>query len=227
MDESMQKAVHVAVVVDDHPMVSRGVSEFLKSHPKLAQVHSVGDAAQCMALLEQLGGACLVIADFWLPAGDALALVTQLRGAWPKTRVLVMSGDDDPAIEERVRQAGANGFVRKHASPQDFEAATTAVLSGMQWFSVARASVLPARFSGTEYTPRELGIKRTELGLTQRQAQILQGVLGGAPNKRIAQDLGLSESTVKEHVTAILHKLGVSNRVAAITKMRGRRLVLD
>jgi DNA-binding NarL/FixJ family response regulator len=220
-------AAHAAVVVDDHPMVSRGVSEFLKSHPKLAQVHSVGDAAQCLALLTQIGGAHLVIADFWLPGGDALSLIAQLRSHWPGTRLLVMSGDDDPAIEARVRQAAAHGFVRKHASPQDFEAAVSAVLEGMQWFSAARSSALPARLAGANYTPRELGITRTELGLTQRQAQILQGVLGGAPNKRIAQELGLSESTVKEHVTAILHKLGVNNRVAAITKMRGCKLVVD
>ncbi len=220
-------AKHHAVVVDDHPMVSRGVSEFLKSHPLLAQVHSVGDEAQCVALVQQLDGVALVVADFWLPGGDALGLIARLRKVWPDTRVLVMSGDDDPAIESRVRQAGAHGFLRKQASPELFEAAATALLGGLLWFESARQGAGPAQAKQEAYTPRELSIARTELGLTQRQAQILQGMLGGAPNKRIALELGLSESTVKEHVTGILQKLGVSNRVAAITKLRGRRLVLD
>ena len=71
----------------------------------------------------------------------------------------------------------------------------------------------------------ELTITCTELGLTARQGQVLALLLDGMPNKRIAADLSVTENTVKEHVTGILYKLGVRNRVEAITKLRGRKLV--
>jgi DNA-binding NarL/FixJ family response regulator len=73
---------------------------------------------------------------------------------------------------------------------------------------------------------REWTVSAEELGLTPRQGEILGLLLQGLPNKRIALVLDVSESTVKEHVTGILHKLGVSSRVQAITCLHGRRLVL-
>ncbi len=213
-----------AIVLDDHPMVSRGVSEFLKHHARLAQVLSANDAAHCLTLTEQLGSEVIVIADFWLASGNAVTLINQLQQA-PMVRVLVMSGDDDPLVEAQARSAGAHGFIVKQASPQVFESAVSAVIEGLGWFESSRAHNTAAQ-PGNRYAPRELGITRQELGLTLRQAQILQEILDGEPNKRIAQKLNISESTIKEHVTAILQKLGVSNRVAAITQLRGRKLII-
>jgi DNA-binding NarL/FixJ family response regulator len=215
-----------AIVLDDHPMVSRGVSEFLKHHARLAQVLSASDAAHCLTLTQQLGSEVIVIADFWLASGNAVPLIEQLLRQDPTVRILVMSGDDDPLVEAQAKLAGAHGFIVKQASPQVFESAVSAVIEGLGWFESTR-SPLAASQASNRYAPRELGITRQELGMTLRQAQILQEILDGEPNKRIAQKLNISESTIKEHVIAILQKLGVSNRVAAITQLRGRRLVLD
>ena len=80
--------------------------------------------------------------------------------------------------------------------------------------------------SGQPPRSRDLPVTPTELGLSMRQGEILALVLQGLPNKRIALQYDLSESTVKEHMSAILLRLGARTRVEAITRLRGRRLVL-
>ena len=133
---------------------------------------------------------------------------------------LAISGDDDPAVVTRVQAAGARGFVHKQAPPETFGAAIKAVLGGAMWFAPVPAS-RPAAVA-----PREWPVSPAELGLTLRQSEILRLVMRGLPNKRIASQLGIAESTVKEHVTGILERLGVRSRVEAIAHLRGRRMEL-
>lgn len=120
----------------------------------------------------------------------------------------------------RVQAAGARGFVHKQAPPETFGAAIKAVLGGAMWFAPVPAS-RPAVVA-----PREWPVSPAELGLTLRQGEILRLVMRGLPNKRIASQLGIAESTVKEHVTGILERLGVRSRVEAIAHLRGRRMEL-
>ena len=94
-----------------------------------------------------------------------------------------------------------------------------ALLCGLAWFE-------PPSHSGQPPRSRDLPVTPTELGLSMRQGEILALVLQGLPNKRIALQYDLSESTVKEHMSAILLRLGARTRVEAITRLRGRRLVL-
>jgi DNA-binding NarL/FixJ family response regulator len=209
-----------AVILDDHPLVARGVAEFLRAlHPDM-EVRLATDAADCLRLVKEHGAPALALVDFWLIDGAALGLIAQLRADCPGTAIAVMSGDDDPLLGEQARAAGAHGFVHKQESPDTFAQAVHALLGGLTWFSQA------ARVQPGGLRSRELPVTPLELGLSVRQGEILALVLLGQPNKRIALDLALSESTVKEHVTAILQRLGARNRIEAITQLRGRRLVL-
>jgi DNA-binding NarL/FixJ family response regulator len=165
-----------------------------------------------------------VVADVWLGSGNILDDLENFRQQCPHTPWLAISGDDDPLIAQRMRSAGANGFVHKKAPPETFALALAALLKGGVWFEPVAACVAPA--SKQMQTMHEWTVTAQELGLTPRQGEILDLVLRGLPNKRIALALNVSESTVKEHVTGILDKLGVRNRVEAITKLRGRRLHL-
>lgn len=208
-------------MVDDHPMVARGMQEFLKINQQLENVYIADSADGCIAILNTQGAAALAILDFWLPGQTTVALITQIRKTWPETVILVVSGDEDPAIQVKVRACGAHGFLHKHEPPEMFGAAVTGVLGGVRWFYATESGHAQSR---NKYA---LTITSKELGLSVRQAQVLLMVLEGLPNKRIATDLSLSESTVKEHVTGILQKLEVRNRVEAITKLRGRKLVIE
>lgn len=210
-----------AIILDDHPLVARGVAEFLRSLQPDMQVRLASDAADCLHQVTTQGAPALALVDFWLAEGAALGLIAQLRANCPGTAIAVMSGDDDPQLGERARAAGAHGFLHKQESPNTFAQAVHALLGGLTWF------VPPSRLQAGGLRSRELPVTPAELGLSTRQGEILSLVLLGQPNKRIALDLALSESTVKEHVTAILQRLGARNRIEAITQLRGRRLVLS
>lgn len=209
-----------AIILDDHPLVARGVAEFLRSLRPDMEMRLATDAADCLQQVAVHGAPALALIDFWLVEGAALGLIAQLRASCPGTAIAVMSGDDDPLLAERARTGGAHGFVHKQESPGTFAQAVHALLGGLTWF-VPAGRVQPGGLRS-----RELPVTPVELGLSTRQGEILALVLLGQPNKRIALDLALSESTVKEHVTAILQRLGARNRIEAITQLRGRRLVL-
>ncbi len=161
-----------------------------------------------------------MLVDFWLAEGSALGLIAQVRAHCPGTPIAVISGDDDPAVMAQARQAGAQGFIHKQAAPDTFGLAVEALLGGLVWFEPGQIGSQPPR-------SRDLPVTPAELGLSARQGQILALVLQGLPNKRIASQLDIAESTVKEHVTGILERLRVRTRVEAITLLRGRRLELS
>lgn len=206
-----------ALVVDDHPLVARGLAQFLQSHCGFARVRLAADGAACQACLQKHGAASLVVLDFWLADGSALALLAQLRAQVPNARLLVLSGDEDPGIQSQVQTAGAHGFLLKQASPDRFARVVESLLAGELCFEPVAAMRLPV-------ARRELPLRAADLGLTERQAEVLSLTLRGLPNKRIARMLVVSEATVKEHMGKILAKLGVSNRVEAINLLNGRRL---
>ncbi|MCO4094037.1 MAG: response regulator transcription factor, partial [Acidovorax sp.] len=106
------------------------------------------------------------------------------------------------------------------APPEVFAQAVEALLGGLAWF------MPPPAQHGQPARSRDMPVTPAELGLSVRQGEVLALVLQGLPNKRIALQFDLSESTVKEHMSAILQRLGARTRVEAITQLRGRRLVL-
>ena len=166
------------------------------------------------------GTPAIVLVDFWLAEGTAQGLIAQVRAHCPGPPIVVISGDDDPAVMAQARQAGAQGFIHKQAAPDTFGLAVEALLGGLVWFEPGQIGSQPQR-------SRDLPVTPAELGLSARQGQILALVLQGLPNKRIASQLDIAESTVKEHVTGILERLRVRTRVEAITLLRGRRLELS
>lgn len=211
-----------ALIVDDHPLLGRGIAEFIKAQGLLGAVYNVCESESALDVIAQQGPPAIAIVDFWLAAGASVELLQHLRVYCPSTAILVISGDASADVQAKARMWGARGFVDKQASPAVFTQAIRAVLGGLTWFDAASPNAVPrpAAAHGLPVTPEELG-------LSLRQGQILALVLQGLSNKRIAQTLSVAESTIKEHITSILQKLSVSNRVEAITKLRGNRLVIQ
>lgn len=207
-----------ALVVDDHPLVARGIADYLRSHCGFVRADAVCRAADLRTNIGQFGAPTLALIDFWLPEGTALPILTSLRNEYPATRLLVISGDGDPAVRDKVRRLSVDGFLLKHAEPAVFALAVAAVLRGDAWFDDTPVVSSPA---GEE---RNLPLSAAELGLTPRQGEVLALMLKGLPNKRVAQVLSLTEQTVKEHVSGILERLGARNRVELITRLRGKRI---
>ena len=207
-----------ALVLDDHPLVGQGIAHFLQATlPKLT-VRVATSWTLVQEYLQSYGCPQILVADVWLAEINSLTALAQWRNRCQATPWLAISGDDDPLIQEKVRNAGAQGFVQKQASPEIFGLAFATVLGGGRWYEPA-THINPHR-------SREWSVTPTELGLTPRQGQILALVLRGLPNKRIALMLNLSESTVKEHLTGLFERLGVKSRVEILAHLRGRQLVL-
>lgn len=210
-----------AVVVDDHPLVARGIADYLRTHCGFARADAICRAADLWTHIEQLGAPTLALVDFWLPEGTALPMLTRLRDDYPATRLLVISGDGDPVIRDKVHRLAVDGFVLKHAESAVFALAVAAVLRGDAWFDDASVTTQMADEA------RSLPLSPAELGLTPRQGEVLALMLKGLPNKRVAQTLSLTEQTVKEHVSGILERLGARNRIELITRLRGRRIDVE
>lgn len=218
----MSEPVPYAIVLDDHPLVGRGMAHYLQAVRPEVAVKVAQSWGEADALRQQHGCPRVLIADIWLPEGNSLGRLAQWREECPTVQWLAISGDDDPLIAGRARSAGAQGFVHKQGSPETFAKAYAAVLEGRPWFDGADAVAGASPASPA----REWEVSAAELGLTERQGEILALVLRGLANKRIARMLDITENTVKEHLTGILERLGVRNRVEAITVLRERRLTL-
>lgn len=208
-----------AIVLDDHPLVLQGMLQFLRSsHPEL-EVFAASTWSEVQSHVSSNGIPAILVSDVWLAEENSLQNLKKWIDVCPGVPCLAISGDDDPSILQRVREAGAQGFVHKQAPPDTFSQAFDLVLSGGEWFTSSGGASIGSR-------SREWTVSPDDLGLTARQGEILSLVLRGLPNKRIALMLGLSESTVKEHLTGILGRLGVKTRVEIMIHLRGRKLVL-
>jgi len=210
------------LILDDHPLVASGIAHFLKSIQPDLSIELVGSWSAGEQLTQSRGQPEILIADIWLEDGNSLQQLSAWRALFPGTPWLAVSGDDDPATAHRALQAGADGFVHKQVSPDEFGRAVTALRQGGRYFPAQHR-----RDPQRQPSAKDWPVMPAELGMTARQGQILALLLRGLSNKRIAIGLDIAESTVKEHVTAILQRLGVRTRVEAITHLRGRRLVVE
>ncbi len=206
-----------ALICDDHPLVGRGLRELLKDHPLFASIACTSSEIECLQYIAAHGVPAIVVADFWLADDSSEHLIQQLTINWPELPILMMSSDDDPVVQIKCQQWGAKGFISKQASPGVIREAVSALIEGLGWFMPLNDQAIASPIRKNQWP-----ITALELGLTVRQGQILAMIIEGLPNKRIAQNLSVTEATVKEHVTGVLQKLSVKTRVEAIAKLKDR-----
>ena len=206
-----------AMICDDHPLVGRGMRELLKDHPLLTKSVCTTSERDCLAQIASHGVPGIAVIDFWLSNDASEVLVKRLRADYSSLPILMMSADDDPVVQLKCSEWGAQGFINKQASPGVIREAVSAVIQGLGWFMPLADQPMISTIRKNQWP-----ITARELGLTNRQGQILAMMLEGLPNKRIAQSLNVTEATVKEHVTGVLQKLGVKSRVEAIAQLKDR-----
>ena len=172
------------LILDDHPIVGRGMGQFLLSVQPNLEVRVCTNWDEVHAAIQAYGRPVLLVADVWLSEGSSLTDIANWRTENLGTPWLAISGDDDPSIKERVRAAGAQGFVHKKESPETFGNACAHVLTAGVWFE--KSSNSNSNPSPNNFSQREWEVTPSELGLTARQGDILILLLRGLPNKRIA-----------------------------------------
>jgi len=207
------------LVVDDHSLITDALSVLFLDLDPAAEVLTTRTADGGMDLLEKNPDLDLVVLDLGMPGVSGTSLLESMVAHSPEMKILVLSGQQDPRNVMRVLQLGAAGFVPKSMASDTLLAAVKFVLSGGVYIPAdLLEEVNRVAMIGTPERPREVSATRVEL--TERQEQVLHLLARGAPIKIICRELGLSEGTVKTHVTAIYRAFNANNRTEALLAAR-------
>jgi DNA-binding NarL/FixJ family response regulator len=202
------------LVVEDHGLVREGLVRLLALVEEGTRVCESEDFESALTLLDNEGEFDLVLLDLALPGIDGFAGLDILRRRYPAMPVAVVSAFDDLPTITRVLNLGASGFIPKAYSGEELLSAVREILSGNIFKPVAQPG---ARLDDAiPVVPSKVSVRPEEVGLTDRQAQVLALMVRGLSNRDIAEQLQLSEGTVKIHVTAIFRALDVNSRTQAL-----------
>src|SRR5580704_2689073 len=196
------------VLCDDHELVRRGLRSVLQGVPDYGGVAEAGDADEALAAVEELRPD-VVVMDVRLPARSGIEACRDIRSAHPETRVLILTSyADDEALFSSI-MAGASGFVLKQVRGADLVGAIREVAAGRSLLdpSVTARVLARLRGGGTTGPGGE--------AMTEQEGKILDLVAEGMTNRQIAEKVFLAEKTVKNYVSNILLKLGLSRRAEA------------
>ena len=201
---------HHLLIADDHPLFRGALREAVTGLFGRADVAEAGTFEEVSELLERGGGEVdLILLDLSMPGVRGFSGLMYLRAQYPSLPIVVVSANDDPAVIRRCMEFGASGFIPKTLGIEALRQAVARVLQGEVW---TPPDVDLARQSDAETAAL---IARLST-LTPQQVRVLMMLSGGLLNKQIAYELGVSEATVKAHVSAILQKLGVESRTQAV-----------
>ncbi len=200
---------HHLLIADDHPLFRGALREAVNGLFDRAEIAEAGTFEEVTELLERGGDIDLILLDLRMPGVRGFSGLMYLRAQYPSLPIVVVSANDDPAVIRRCMEFGASGFIPKTLGVEALRQAVAQVLRGEVW------------------TPPDVDLQRDGdaesaaviarlATLTPQQVRVLMMLSGGLLNKQIAYELGVSEATVKAHVSAILQKLGVESRTQAV-----------
>ncbi len=185
------------LVLDDHPLFAEALGEFLRVGRPEIEIVAAGSIAEGQAALARIGSVQLIVADLNMPGMAGGAGIAILRAAEPVAPIAVVSGEAAHPAAVRMRALGAAGFVSKTLRP-----------------ALLRAAILLIAEGGTYFPePSDASDPDADMPFTARERAILKAIADGQANKQIAAALQVKEVTVKAHVTRILAKTGLRNRV--------------
>ena len=200
---------HRLLIADDHPLFRGALREAVNGLFDRADIAEAGTFEEVTDFLERGGDVDLILLDLRMPGVRGFSGLMYLRAQYPSLPIVVVSANDDPAVIRRCMEFGASGFIPKTLGVEALRRAIACVLQGEVW---TPPDIDLARQSDAE-TAALIARLAT---LTPQQARVLMMLSGGLLNKQIAYELGVSEATVKAHVSAILQKLGVESRTQAV-----------
>ena len=197
------------VIADDHPLFRDALRQAVGSVVTSARIDEAGSFEELTALLDQDPDVDLVLLDLTMPGISGFSGLIYLRAQFPAIPVVIVSASDDGGTIRQSLDFGASGFIPKRFGVDTLRDAIMKVLDGDVW--------VPADTDLSSATDPEMARLRDRLvTLTPQQVRVLMMLSEGLLNKQIAYELGVSEATIKAHVSAILQKLGVESRTQAV-----------
>lgn len=208
------------LIVDDHAILREGLAAMLRQAGPDTEVLQAGDGAEGVRLAETHLDLDAVFLDLEMPGVDGMSAVPELGRRRPDLPVIVLSSSEDPMDVKRALALGALGYVPKSAAPQTLLSALALVLSGNVY-------VPPLMLNAVSAAGGHAGANGSgpRAALTERQLEVLRLLSDGLSNKEIGRALGLSDKTVKVHITTIFKTLSVVNRTQAASAARREALL--
>jgi DNA-binding NarL/FixJ family response regulator len=192
------------LLVDDHPLFRQALQAVVtQAHPNL-QIVEAQNLAEARAILGRERDIILVLLDLKMPDCGGFAGLVTLRADYPQAPIVIVSANEEPETINKSITFGAVGFIPKSSANSKIVEALSEILAGEIWVP----EVLPA-----EDVPASV---QSIASLSPPQLKILLGLKRGLLNKQIANEIGITEATVKSHMTIMFRKMGVSNRTQAV-----------
>jgi DNA-binding NarL/FixJ family response regulator len=209
------------LLVDDHELFREGVKLLLANLADNCEFAEAADLAGALALVAQQSFD-IVLLDFRLPGPCGFDALAAMRAADEAASIVVLSGEDDPALIRRVIDEGASGFIPKASSHAMMMAALQLIMAGGSYLPPHMLSIAP----NADTADATIEAAPTTAPLTERQRDALRLAMQGKSNKIIAREMEVSEATVKAHLSAAFRALGVHNRTEAVFVTARLRLTI-
>ena len=197
------------LLIDDHAMFREGLTLALVQADPTLQIHCVASGLEALQLIQSETTISTVMMDYYLPDIGGGALLQRLRQLRPGLRILALSASEDPDDVRHALASGAHGFIHKSADSKTLFAALSSVMQGHGYLPPTFDSLADHMHGSSDDDASMLS------RLTPRQTEVLRLMCDGLRNAEIAEQLGMTEKTVKAHVSAVLSGLGVPNRTQA------------
>ena len=197
------------LIADDHPLINEGIQIALRVHQPGYTVDVAGSIADAEVMIQQHNDYRLLLLDYDLPDSNGFNGFFKLQHLLGRVPIAMISAHDSKQVTTAARAVGASGFISKRQPLDVIVAGISTVLRG-----------------GTSFPPIEAGADEAEQlrkrmeSLSNAQRRVLMALANGDLNKQIAAELGVTEATIKAHLSAIFRKLGVTNRTQAILMVR-------
>ncbi|MGM7318865.1 response regulator transcription factor [Idiomarina sp. ST10R2A5] len=198
-----------AIIADDHPLFRAAMKQAL-SDSLDSDIIEASSFSQLEQQLKQFPQIELVFLDLSMPGNRGLTGLSALRSQFPDILVVIVSANEDTRVIRQAMALGASGYIPKSVPLPEWQTAVTTVLSGDNWLP---ESMLSMNLAEPDEEMSEFANKLEQL--TPQQFKVLQCIADGLLNKQIAYELGVQETTIKQHASAILRKLNCVNRTQA------------
>ncbi len=204
------------LIADDHPLFRDAIKSallgYINGGPANTTMIEAGDFNGAVEALDAQPDIDLLLLDLTMPGASGLSALVAMRASHPAVPVVIVSASDDPATVRRALDLGASGFISKSADTETIRASVQTVLDG--------EIAVPENIDlGSEHDPEVEDLINRIRTLTPQQARVLGMLAEGLLNKQIAYELGVSEATIKAHVSAVLQKLNVDSRTQAVIRL--------
>lgn len=196
--------------VEDHPVFRQGLTTIIETEPDMVLVGQAVNGVEAIAEFRR-HRPDITLMDLRLPGTNGTDTLIAIRGEFPDARIIMLSSSDSDGEIQRALRSGASGYVLKSMPQDDLLAVIRSVHAGKRQVPAAVAALLAEHLDEEELTSREL--------------EVLQLIRDGCKNKKVADQLSISENTVDFHIKNIVDKLGANDRTHAVTIAARRGLL--